>query len=120
VSYLLFLDDQRQPSQKFPASEDTDWVIVRSHAEFIAAIEAYGAPSVVSFDHDLCAEHYEDGYKGLPPRYEAYTTPTGLESAKFLVAYCKTNGQKMPRYYVHSHNAWGRLNIHTVLAEGPR
>lgn len=74
MSYKLFLDDIRNPTEcslymyKRIGKEnlsylDEDWVVVRNYSEFIGAIFDRGLPNLVSFDHDLAHEHY------APPIY---------------------------------------------------
>jgi hypothetical protein len=71
MPYRLYLDDVRNPTNTFPTTLNSEWVIVRSYKEFVKAIEDKGLPFMISFDHDLADEHYrhfvkviED--KGLP------------------------------------------------------
>ena len=60
MSYLLFLDDIRDPSWvhwcTMPRVPDSDWAIVRNHDQFVALVEREGIPALVAFDHDLDAE----------------------------------------------------------------
>ena len=48
MTYKMFLDDER-----FPPDDGAEWVIVRSSQEAIDAVETYGLPKFISFDHDL-------------------------------------------------------------------
>lgn len=48
MSQCLFLDDER-----FPPERGQAWNIVRSSREAIEWCERHGAPSFISFDHDL-------------------------------------------------------------------
>lgn len=49
MSYNLFIDDERFPSDK----DLEQFVIARSSAECITMMELYGCPEFISFDHDL-------------------------------------------------------------------
>lgn len=97
--YKLFLDDIRMPV-------DNGWTIVRNYNEFVDAINKYGLPKFISFDHDLSTEHYSN-----MPSVEK----TGYDCAKFLVDYCMDNNKKIPEFYVHSMNPVGRENIKALL-----
>ncbi|WP_207890942.1 cyclic-phosphate processing receiver domain-containing protein [Hymenobacter edaphi] len=46
MPYKLYLDELRTPRTE-------GWVLVRSFEEFVATIEQRGAPTEISFDHDL-------------------------------------------------------------------
>ena len=60
MSYSLFLDDCRMPHQvNWVRIPDVEYEIVRSYEDFVAKIEKKGLPEFVSFDHDLCVEHYK-------------------------------------------------------------
>jgi len=63
MGYNLFLDDYRTPSDAFSYTKDEIyinemWIIVRNYDQFIMAINNYGIPHIISFDHDLGADHY--------------------------------------------------------------
>jgi hypothetical protein len=123
MSYNLFLDDDREPWQVGNYMRPVElraqyrleeWVVVRSYNEFIGTIARMGIPKKVSFDHDLCDEHYmvvvanfptEDNHPSLRER-------TGLDCAKYLALVCATGyGKVFPEYYVHSMNPVGKENI---------
>ena len=57
--YKMFLDDVRDVS--YVDMDPTDWVTVRSFDEAIEVIRERGAPSVISFDHDL-GDYVPTGY----------------------------------------------------------
>lgn len=46
MTYRLFIDDER-----FPVTPD--WFIVRNSFQAIKALELYGMPQEIAFDHDL-------------------------------------------------------------------
>lgn len=54
----LFLDDIRTPNAVYSSPYDGGWTIVRGYEEFVNAIQKYGVPDIISFDHDLEIEHY--------------------------------------------------------------
>src|SRR6202008_2485989 len=54
MSYYLFLDDQRIPSDvSWIDLPIANWDIVRSYDEFIDIINKNGIPQFIRYDHDL-------------------------------------------------------------------
>lgn len=112
----LFLDDERKPidcaGYMLPRLRDVreyhnEWEIVRNYDDFIGYIEHEGLPDLISFDHDLGFSKsdvdYDEGEK------------SGMSCAKWLVNYCMDNNLKLPKYFVHSMNPVGYLNIKNYL-----
>jgi len=91
MSYNLFLDDVREPTEcrKYIGDgsiyEKEEFIVVRNYSEFYKAIKKYGVPKFVSFDYDLNSS-VEDG----------------LDCVKFLRFYCDDMGVSFPEYRVHS------------------
>jgi hypothetical protein len=122
MSYNLFLDDERRPSQvtwvELPLVE---WTIVRNYDAFVRVISSLGMPKRISFDHDLAAEHYRHSMYAGDKHYNNYYSDgtfkekTGYECAKWLVRYCAERGEPVPEYYVHTMNPIGKENIISVL-----
>jgi hypothetical protein len=121
--YKLFLDDIRNPSHcvsymsgrigtKSAVYLDKDWIVARDYEEFVSTIEERGVPDLISFDHDLAAEHYNveiiDG--GLTD-YNTLGEKTGYDCAKWLLNKCHEEGWGLPNYFVHSMNPVGSENI---------
>jgi hypothetical protein len=108
MSYHLFLDDIRDPSwvhwMRLPRPPGEEWVIVRSHEEFVGAIQERGLPDFISFDHDLDQEGQIE--------YEL----TGMDCAKWLVEFCLDADLAVPEFSVHSQNPPGRDNIQGLLS----
>jgi hypothetical protein len=90
MTYNLFLDDERDP----PAN-DQEWVIVRTSDDAMAAVEAYGIPSFISFDHDLGGD---DTAMKFLRRFADHVLDTGADLTGM-------------DFYVHSQNPVGRDNI---------
>lgn len=122
IKYNLFLDDFRIPQDAFNIWKDSDflkleWVTVRSHEDFIIYITTgllEGKwPSIISFDHDLADEHYAIGEKKNYQYfdYSLITIPTGMQSAQWLVKFCKENNLQLPAFKVHSQSTIGKKNI---------
>ena len=60
MSYHLFLDDARKPSDvKWIELPLVNWTIVRNYKEFVETIIKNGIPTTISFDHDLSMADYE-------------------------------------------------------------
>jgi len=108
MSYILFLDDMRNPSDVtwvyFPRSAE-DTIIARNIEEFTSYITEHGVPKFVCFDHDLADSHYGD------QNCEYSDEKTGYHCAKFLVDYCHDNDLSFPDYVIHSMNPVGKENI---------
>lgn len=112
MSYKLFLDDERNPSDvtwvRYPlpsqtANNDQTWVICRSFWDFKSTLMERGLPPYfVSFDHDLGRE---------PGRREF----NGTDCAEFLIRYCKKFDFKLPDFVVHSKNPVGAQRINLAM-----
>ena len=128
MPYHLFLDDTRNPEDvtwiELPPHQ---WTIVRNYNEFVRIIQIQGVPATVSYDHDLCDEHYEEYRIAHTPghltsgriRYEILKEKTGMECARFLANLCVERKIPTPPYFVHTLNPCGRENIKSIM-EGAR
>ena len=118
VTYNLFLDDFRQPSDAFwythnPIYNKLQWDVVINYEQFIDTIERHYdllgiLPTIISFDHDLADVHYNH-QTDIP--YDDMEEKTGYHCAKWLVDFCMDNELELPEYYAHSMNTVGRINI---------
>jgi hypothetical protein len=122
MSYRLFLDDERKPSQvKWIEMPLGPWVIVRDYATFVDYITRMGIPMFVSFDHDLADEHYRQSMYAKDKHYTNYYTDgtfkekTGFACAQWLVNYCLDKNLPFPKYQVHSMNPVGKSNIESYI-----
>lgn len=119
ASYNLFLDDIRYPDMAYPYTQRLDylllkWQTVRSYDEFVRHIKKNGLPELVSFDHDLADEHYDDSmYRGeeYNKNYETFKEKTGYECVKWLVDHCIETGLPFPKWYLHTMNPIGKENM---------
>ena len=96
--WKLYLDDTRTP----PSDE---WTLARDMEEAICLIADLGAPSVVSFDHDLGVNR-----RGIKP--------SGLEFAKWLCEQDMCGQVVFPddfKFFVHSANPQGAANIRSYM-----
>lgn len=125
--YKLFLDDIRQPCDCVKYLRDIpiklysegDWLIVKNYDEFVATITEFGLPAVISFDHDLDAEHYTIDFQDWSNHSsnDLGVSETGFDAAKWLINYCMDHKLALPECYVHSMNPVGRQNIKLLLEQ---
>lgn len=127
--YNLFLDDFRipemaaayMPIETKALYRTKDWVVAKSHKEFVKIVEERGLPQLVSFDHDLADAHYfviepMGADEAIDEFYQAaYLEETGYSTAKWLINYCLDNKQELPNFLVHSQNPVGADNIEKLL-----
>lgn len=113
----LFLDDYRIPLNAYSYTKNQiyllDWDLVINYNEFIKYITNNGIPDVISFDHDLGDEHYNNN-----PNidYSQFKEKTGYDCAKWLIDYCLDNDLEFPKQiYIHSMNPHGSLNIESLF-----
>jgi hypothetical protein len=97
-----------------------DWLIVKSYPQFVAAIEKYGLPELVSFDHDLADGHYHENMQSGILNYSGESfnndyNKTGYHCAQWLINYCMDQGKPLPDFFVHSMNPVGTENILSLL-----
>lgn len=97
IHWTLFLDDIRFPNRDVKISgPESSIIICRTYDDAVWAIETYGMPDLISFDHDL-----GEG-------------KTGYDFAKWLGDYLMNNNEKIDSwfdYQVHSANPVGAKNI---------
>ena len=104
---LLFLDDT---PERIPLLRPEEIVhYVRNAKEFVDWLENNPMPDVISFDHDLANEHYENlgGYNAHSP------IETGDDCAKW----CILTGRIPTQVIVHSWNVSGALRIATRFTD---
>ena len=110
IHYKVYLDDIRNPTQTYPETLHTQWVIVRSYDEFIKVLNERGIAEFYSFDADLADEHYNSN----TPHSE-YKEKTGYEALKYLVNYCMNKEIELPPCKVHSMNPVQRENMNNYI-----
>lgn len=96
TDWNLFIDDER-----FPPEDGQQWVIARSAIDVAMEVSSRGMPSFISFDHDLGENRV-----------------TGHGIAKLLIGLDQDGVHTFPdnfRFYVHSQNPVGKLNIESLL-----
>ena len=102
----LFLDDLRDPSEAANPLGITKWVVARSVSEAKELVMMRGAPSVVSFDHDLGLEEGNDGYS-----FAKWLVDKDLDALEMHKDFLPSNF----RFQVHSANPIGAQNIESLL-----
>jgi hypothetical protein len=124
MAYHLFLDDARDPQDvKWLDLPPYNWVIVRDYKEFVQTVKSKGIPETVSFDHDLCQEHYDEYTVAHDERmlsrgtirYHIFTEKTGYDCAKWLAELCVKQKASIPEYFIHTLNPIGKENIASIL-----
>jgi len=119
MSYNLFLDDKRNPSdiwnhQKSPEYAVYNWIVVKDFPSFTDTIQDNGIPLRISFDHNLSDEHImESSTKKIP--YNSYKHKTGYDCALWLIEYCLDFNIILPKYKVHAEKGLGKKNIENLL-----
>lgn len=98
----LFLDDIRTVEMVYDKSEESNFDIVRTYAQFVEYIEENGLPNFISFDNDL----------GLDENGEV--APDGYAAAKWLV-YTSGLDLKELEFKVHSANPVAAEQIKGLL-----
>lgn len=151
TSYLLFLDDVRNPQQMgawpcdqlsvarlsdgsfavlqtpkmaacniaaFVTGDGRPLIIARNYDAFAACLRDAGLPDVVFLDHDLCDEHYVDGFEGKA-RTEGHKEKTGYDCALYLAQYMADHMPNETRILVvlHSMNPAGRKNMAQAIQD---
>ena len=124
MAYHLFLDDAREPNDvKWVDLPPYHWVVVTNFKEFVKTVKEKGIPETVSFDHDLCQEHYDEYTVAHDERmlsrgtirYNIFTEKTGYDCAKWLAELCIQLKKPIPQYYIHTLNPIGKENIRSIL-----
>jgi hypothetical protein len=119
MKYKLFLDDMRIPGEvNWVELPKGIWIIARSLEDFISCIENLGLPEFVSYDCDLCAEHYQTLFKFKEKytlNYKDFYTPCGINCAEYLLNYCKKNNCQHPPFIAHTLNIYGKIFIEEMI-----
>jgi hypothetical protein len=112
MTYNLFLDDMRNPSDvtwiDYEGRDPRAFVVVRNYNEFVDYIREHGIPDFVSFDHDLADIHYSGNYN---------VERTGKECAVALGVICGSKGVPYPVYKIHSMNPVGVDRIRQAIGD---
>jgi hypothetical protein len=109
MSYYLFLDDSRKPSEVHWVAlpENVAWVVAKSYQEFTQVISELGLPKFITYDCDLCDEHYQAYFnlrEAYPLHYRHFKTKCGIDCIDYLLKLCKKRGIKHPEHMLHTKN----------------
>lgn len=119
MSYYLFLDDNRSPSDVvWIELPKVDWVIIRNYNQFTTYIQEHGVPIYIAFDHDLSIDDYLDPDTFEPEMIRKERD--GLDCTKWLINYCIERRFQFPKHAVHSMNVIGRENIKGIISSFSR
>ncbi len=115
----LFLDDERQPYYVATLKDNAiyrkePWTVVKNYNDFIKYIENNEMPELISFDHDLCSEHYRYAFSEHIP-YGIMKEKTGFHCLLWLILFCNKNTIKLPRILIHTQNVTGEKNMNNIL-----
>lgn len=124
--YNLFLDDWRIPADcaKYMYRRGADctiyskqWLIVRSHGQFVNAIKNLGIPKHISFDYDLADVLQLKEQLPIEQWFDVEKNReyNGADCATWLLNYCKQNNLSLPQYLIHSTNDDGCELIKQIL-----
>lgn len=103
MSYNLFIDDERYPSEH----STRDFVIVRNSDDAIITMKEYGCPEFISFDHDLGGDDTSMIIVNWMIAMDLDRRTYGLENGFFI----PDNFE----FDVHSQNPVGAKNIKELL-----
>jgi hypothetical protein len=97
MTYNLSIDDIRWPD------DGRDWIVVRNLDQLQQCLNSRGAPSFVSYDHDMTDAHYGGDYSD---------NATGATYARIITEACG-----FVPYRVHSMNPDAKARIATAIGE---
>lgn len=119
MSYHLFLDDKREVADvTWLTLPNTHWEIVRDNYEFTNIIAEKGVPTFISYDCDLCDEHYKAYFEfreNYILRYHEFRTKCGIHCLEYLLQVCKRVGTQHPEYALHTQNHYVTAFMHSLI-----
>lgn len=89
MSYKIFLDDIRIPTDIYPKTKNEDWMIIRNLPDFKHAIQTLGIPDYISFDNDL-GGNMEEGKDAA--KWMVYEKWLDISEMDFLVHSANSSG----------------------------
>ena len=101
MSYRIFLDDIRVPTDIYPNTDNNDWLIARNLSEFKNAIESKGMPYFISFDNDL-GETMEEGKDAV--KWLVFDKEADIRSVDYKVHSANSSGVR--DYMLGTLNNW--------------
>jgi hypothetical protein len=95
------------------------WKIVRNYDQFVFSIKNHGVPTHVSFDNDLCPNHYEIFIKAASEGgfldWQFVQPKMGLHALEFLIDFCNKEKIEIPIIYIHTANHLAREEMQNIL-----
>lgn len=120
----LILDDVRDATQCFHVTGNQmylqlDWVVVKTYDEFVYYIQTHPLPDRISYDNDLCHEHYLEGayYEYKFFNYDKVLEKTGYHACLWMIDQCIEHKIQMPESYAHSMNPYGKMKIESAIKQ---
>lgn len=110
MTYVLWLDDYR-PAPGNVRALAQNFVHAKHLDDFIWAIQEYGCPEFISFDHDLGDQHYGNDYTD---------EKTGYDCARWFASWVAEDATRLIAgfsYAVHSMNPVGAARIKLFMDE---
>jgi hypothetical protein len=101
MTYKIFLDDLRIPTDIYPNTANEDWMIIRNLTDFKNAIETLGVPEYISFDNDL-GKSLEEGKDAA--KWMVYEKWLDISKMDFLVHSANVSGVR--EYVTDLLNNW--------------
>lgn len=120
MSYYLFLDDARKPSDVnwVPLPENVAWVVARSYEDFVMTLNKMGIPKFIAYDNDLCEAHYHAFFnlrEHYVVEYKNFETKCGIHCVEYLLKLCKKQGIKHPDFITHTRNHYAAAFIDAMI-----
>lgn len=101
MNYKIFLDDLRIPTDIYPKTENSEWLIIRNLQDFKAMINDRGVPDYISFDNDL-GDSLEEGKDAA--KWMVYEKWLDISNMNFLVHSANASGVR--EYITDLLNNW--------------
>ena len=132
MSYYLFLDDARKPSDVtwVTLPENVAWVVARSYEDFVAVLDKMGLPKFITYDCDLSVEHYNAFFElkhNYILKYNEFKNRCGISCVEHILKFCKARKVAHPPYLVHTRNHYAKpfmeqmienFNANPIVPEG--
>lgn len=122
MSYYLFMDDTRKPREVdwVTLPQNVGWEIAKSYNEFVAMIMKCGIPKFVTYDCDLCDEHYSAFFnlcEKYVTEYRKFKTKCGIDCIEHMLKLCKRKGIAHPQYAIHTKNHYAEPFMKKLIQE---
>lgn len=120
LSYHLFLDDSRLPHKVdwVDLPQNVDWVIAKYYSEFAKIVRERGIPKFVTYDCDLCDEHYQAFFnlrERYPLEYRNFKRRCGIHCVEMLIEECRRLNIPHPEYRIHTKNHYAEGSMKTII-----